>query len=312
MRDFSTRNSPKTVEVYRSNYRIFLCWNYEFNDNTPFVNLNKRQLKRFFIFATEELQWGSARYKNMWSSLNTFSEWIENICDDLYPDFRNIIKKIEKAPKNVVREKSVFTKQEIDGLMQKLQNRGRTQHCCLLAMIMASGMRISEVARMTVDNIDFNNTAYDGLFIETKHTIQTKGKGRNGAQKHRYIIVDLFKEHYDAWLVEREKIMKANNAEHNYVFISSNGQPATTSAFRYWMSDWDDLLDNGKHWYPHAGRHFWTTYLSGIGMEKALIQELQGWSSDALVDLYDDNTAKDRQWKGLEKLRQQLEKDGVQ
>ena len=45
------------------------------------------------------------------------------------------------------------------------------------------------------------------------------------------------------------------------------------------------------------------------GLEKELVQELQQWSSDTLVSLYNDNTAKDRDWKGLGKLKSALETD---
>ena len=306
IRDFQTRSSPSSVKIYQSNFKIFFCWNVLYNDNIPFTQINKRALKRFFIFGTEELQWGSARYKNVWSSLNTFSEWIENICDDLYPDFRNNIKKIEKVPKSYVREKTVFKKEELDKLMDWLGEQGRVQQQCLLALIMASGMRIAETARMTTDLIDENHIEYDGLFYETTREIKTKGKGKSGKPLRKYIIVDLFKKYYEAWLPIRKKILEENDIDHNYIFIRNDGKPAQVSTFRYWCSDWDNALD-GKHWYPHAGRHFWTSYLSSIGLEKELIQELQGWSTDTLVDLYNDNTAKDRKWKGLAKLRAALD-----
>ena len=67
LRDFNTGSSPESVKIYKSNFRIFLCWNYMYNDDIPFIKINKRQFRQFFIFGTEELQWGSARYRNMWS-----------------------------------------------------------------------------------------------------------------------------------------------------------------------------------------------------------------------------------------------------
>lgn len=73
------------------------------------------------------------------------------------------------------------------------------------------------------------------------------------------------------------------------------------------VEKWDDVL--GKHFYAHSMRHFWTTYLLSIGLEKELVQELQQWSSDTLVTLYNDSTAKDRKWKGLDKLKEALEKE---
>lgn len=308
LRDFNTGSSSESVKVYKSNFRIFLCWNYMYNDDIPFIKINKRQFRQFFIFGTEELQWGSARYRNMWSSLNSFSEYIEKYYDDVYPEFRNNVKKVDKIPKSYAREKTVFKKEELDGLMNWLGEQGRIEQQCLLAMIMASGMRISETTRMTTDLIDYDNTAFEGLFLETTKQIKTKGKGKNGKPLHKYLILDFFKPYYDAWLPLRQKIMEDNQQTHNYIFIKQDGKPAPVSAMRYWTSDWDKAL-NGKHWYPHAGRHFWTSYLDSIGLEKQLIQELQGWSSDTLVDLYNDNTSKDKQWKGLAKLRAALNKE---
>jgi integrase len=98
--------------------------------------------------------------------------------------------------------------------------------------------------------------------------------------------------------------MKEHGQEHDFIFIKSDGTPAKVSTIRSWMEKWDSHLT--QHWYPHAGRHFWTSYLIGIGLEKQLVQELQSWSSDALVDIYNDNTAKDVKWKGLEKLKAHL------
>ena len=87
-------------------------------------------------------------------------------------------------------------------------------------------------------------------------------------------------------------------------FVKKNGDPAVSETIRSWMEKWDKYLD--KHWYPHSGRHFWTSYLSSIGLEKELIQELQKWSSSELVDVYNDNTAKDKKWKSLGKLKDAL------
>lgn len=33
LKNFSTKNSPKSVISYRSNLNIFMCWNVEYNDN---------------------------------------------------------------------------------------------------------------------------------------------------------------------------------------------------------------------------------------------------------------------------------------
>lgn len=309
LKNFATKRSPTSVAVYRSNFNIFFTWNAIYNNDTFFCDIKKYEMMDFFDFCVVELQWGSARYAQMHSSLCSLSDWVEKIYDDKYPDFRNIVKRIDKLPKETSRKKSVFTKRELDGLMAWLGRKGLKQEQCLLSLMMASGARISELSRFKVSIIDENYTSFDGLFLETTEEIQVKGRGVNGKHISRYIIKDIFLPHLKKWLPEREKILQETGKKHDYLFIKSDGEPATTATFRRWMEKWDDVLD--KHLYAHSIRHFWCTYLLGIGVERELVQALQDWSSDELVSLYCDSTAKDRDWKGLVKLRAALEHEAL-
>ena len=307
LKNFATKRSPKSVKSYMSNYNIFFCWNLLYNDNKIFIDLKKYELMDFFDYGATELKWSPNRYAQVWSSLSSLSEWIENVFDEKYPQFKNIVKRIEKMPKENTRKKSVFSKPELDILMNWLGETNHIQEQCLLGLIMASGTRISETVRFTTTSIDYDNTAFDDLFLETTEEIQVKGRGVHGKRILRYLITDLFKPYYDKWLPIRAEIMKKNNQEHDYIFVRKNGTPAEVTTLRSWMLKWDDHLE--KHWYPHAGRHFWTSYLLGIGLEAQLVQELQKWSSDSMLKIYNDNTAKDMKWKGLGKLKAHLEQN---
>ena len=310
LKNFATKRSPNSVVNYKSNLTIFLTWNLLDNDNKFFIDVKKRELMDFFDYCVTELKWSSNRYANMHSCLSSFSAWIENFYDEDYPLFRNLLPKIEKLPKETVRKKSIFTKDELDNLMNWLGEQGKINEQCLLSIMMASGARISELGRFTLSMIDEDNTAFEGLFLETTETMQVKGRGTNGKQIHRYLIKDLFLPYYKKWLPIREEIMKENNKQHDYIFIRNDGEPATSSTFRSWIEKWDEVLD--KHLYAHSIRHFWTTYLLSLGLEKEFVQELQDWSSDVLVNLYNDATAKDRKWKNLDNLKNALEQEQLE
>lgn len=244
----------------------------------------------------------------MHSCLSSFSKFIEDIYDEQYPNFRNLLPKIEKLPKEAARKKSVFTKEELDGLMAKLGEENRIQEQCLLALMMSSGSRASELGRFTVDIIDEDNTAFEDLFLETTEEIQVKGRGVNGKKLIRYILKDTFLPYYHKWLPIREQIMKENNQSHNHIFITKNGEPATTITFRGWAERWNDYLD--KPFYIHSIRHWYTTHLvATIGLEQELVQEIIGWTSSDMVAIYNDSTAKDRKWKGLDKLKAAMEQE---
>ena len=307
LKNFATKRSPKSVTVYRSNLNIFMCYNIMFNDNMPFVELKKRDLMEFFDYCVSELQWGSQRFSQMHSALSSFSTFIEIYYDDEYPLFRNLLPKIEKLPKDTVRKKSIFEKEELDRLMDWLGEIGKPQEQCLLALMMSSGARASELVRFTITMIDENHTAFEGLFLETTEEMQVKGRGTSGKSILRYIIKDLFLPYYKNWLPIREQIMKENGKEHDFIFIRANGDPAQVTTIRSWIEKWDNVLD--KHFYCHSARHFWTTFLLSLGLEKQFVQELQDWSSDTLVDLYNDATMKDRKWKNLDKLKAAMEQE---
>ena len=307
LKNFATKRSPQSVYSYRSNLNIFFCWCVENCDNKFFVDIKTIDLMDFFDYGVTELKWNSNRFAQVHACLSSFSKWIEKVYDESYPNFRNLLPKIEKMPKQTVREKSVFTKEELDGLMQWLNDHKRVQEMCLLAIMMASGARISEVGRFTTTMINERNAVFEGLFIETTEEMQVKGRGVHGKKMKRFLIKDLFMPYYRKWLPIRRYIMDFHGKNHNYIFIKQNGDPATNTAFRAWIKKWDSVLD--KHFYPHAMRHFWTTYLLQAGVEKELVQELQQWSSDTLVSLYNDATMRDREWKGLKKLKATLDEE---
>lgn len=307
LKNFATKHPESSVINYRSNLNIFMCWNVENNENMLFTKLKKRDFMEFFDFGVEELKWGSNRFHQIHSCLSSFSTWIENFYDDVYENYRNLLPKIEKPFKEPVRKKSIFTKKELDNLMDILGKDNRIQEQCLLALLMSSGSRASELARFTTTIIDENNTAFDDLFLETTEEIRTKGRGVNGKMLIRYILKDTFLPYYKKWLPIREQIMKENNQNHNYIFITHNGEPASVSTFRTWVERWNDYLD--KPFYLHSIRHFYCTMLLEIGLEPELVQEIIGWSSADMVSIYNDNTAKQRNWKGLAKLKDALNRN---
>ena len=99
---------------------MFFCWNLEYNDNKPFQKIRKIEMQEFFLFCSEELKFSSNRYAQMHSSLSSLSNYIENVLDEEpeYEDFRNLVKKIDKLPKETVRKKTILSVETVDKLMK--------------------------------------------------------------------------------------------------------------------------------------------------------------------------------------------------
>lgn len=308
IKEKNTRCSNATITNYKSDLNIFFTWNLLENDNKFFIDIKKIEMADFFAYAVDDLGWGSARFARMRSCLSSLSEFIIRFYDEDYPNFRNIVlKSIELMPKAPRRKKTILSEDQVNQLLNHLQNEiDRPQEACLLALAICSGARKSELLRFDIDLIDENNTAFDGLFIETKEQIKTKGFSKEGKLLYKYIIKDLFLPYYKAWLLKREQIMKNNNMEeHNKLFIKNDGTPAKVSTLDSWIEKWGKYLEEDV--YLHALRHYTCTYLSRLGLESELIVEIFGWSSHDMYNIYCDLTAKDKKWKGTDKLKQYLE-----
>lgn len=308
LKNFATKRSPNSVVSYKSNLNIFFTWNLLYNDNKFFIDIRKIELADFFDYCVTELKWSPNRFAQCHSCLSSFSTWIENFYDDDYPMFRNLLPKIEKPVKENVRKKTVLQKEDIDKLFEYFENNNMTQDACLLALAISCGARVSELARFTTDLIDENNVVFDGIFLETTKEIKTKGRGVNGKSLKKYILKDVFLPHYHKWLEVRKEIMEQNNQDHDYIFITKDGKPASADRLRDWMSNWSDIVD--QPCYPHNLRHYNITFLKSLELEDDFIVYITGWSESTghgMVSIYNDLTAKDRQWKNLDKLKAALE-----
>jgi len=301
LKDKSIRTSPKTIVVYESNLNMFLTWNLLNNNNKKFTDIKKLEFSEFFSYASEELKLGSARLNNIRSTLSSLSNFIMKFYDEEYPNFRNVILNvIESSPKEMRREKTILTDEQVEDLLEHLKKTDK-QQACWLALAVTSGARFTELLCFETDLIDENRTAFGDLFLETTKQIKTKGRGKSGKLLYKYILREKFLPYYKEWLKEREGILKEKKLKHNFLFIKQDGDPATGATVRGWIEDFEKYL--GVPFYAHACRHYLTTLLSKKNIPPVFIKELFGWADLSMVDLYTDLTMKDRDFPELENLR---------
>ena len=307
LKNFATKRSPKSVTVYRSNLIIFLTWNLLYNENKLFTDIRKIEYADFFDFCVSELRWNANRYHQCHSSLSSFSAWIENYFDEDYPQFRNLLPKIEKPSKEAIREKTILKEEDIDKIFSILEEENRTQEQCLLALAISCGARVSELAQFTLSLIDEENTVFDGLFLETTEKIRTKGSGVQGKMLKKYILKDIFLPYYHKWLAERDEIIKKTNQDHDFIFITKDGSPANADRLRDWISTWGDIVEQPI--YPHSLRHYQISLLKRLEIDDDLIVYLTGWAEGTghtMISIYNDNELTDTQFACLDNLKKFL------
>jgi site-specific recombinase XerD len=301
LKDKQIRTSSKTITVYESNLIMFFTWNLLNNNNKKFTDIKKLEFSEFFSFASNELQLGSARLNNIRSTLSSLSNFIEKFYDEEYPNFRNVILNvIESSPKEMRREKTILTDEQIENLLEYLSKNNK-QQACWLALAATSGARFAELLCFETDLIDENRTAFGDLFLETTRQIKTKGRGKSGKLLYKYILKDKFLPFYKEWFIERENILKEKKLNHNYLFIKQDGSPATGATVRGWIQGFEKHL--GVPFYAHCIRHYLVTLFSKKNIPPFLIKELMGWSSIEMVGIYDDSSARDKTYDELKNLK---------
>ena len=283
----STDKSEATMHGYRNDIEIAFVWNLQHNGNKPFTDWTKRNVMAYQNWLINENENSPARVRRLRASLSSMSEFIENILDEDYPNFRNIINKI-KAPVNTpVREKTVMTEEEVEDLLQKVVDKKRFDVACLIALAAYGGRRKAELCQFKVNDFTDEHLVCGGSLWKSS-PMRTKGHGKLGKVVPCYTLVSKFKPYLDLWMEER----KRRGIESEWLFPGDTPEEhIKISTVNSWMNMASRI--SGREIYSHAFRHFQTTMLSEAGIPDNVIKELQHWSSVALVDIYRDTSTED-------------------
>lgn len=282
----SIQRSETTRRGYQNDLEIWSVWNLQYNDNKPFVEMSKRNVVAYQDWLLNENQNSPARVRRLKSTLSALANYVESVLDDEYKDFRNIINKIPAPVNEPVREKTIFTDEQLTSLLDILIEKQQYQKACAVALAMCSGARKSELTRFKVSYFKPENIIYESLY-KTPEKIKTKGRGVNGKLLNKYILSVEFQPYFDAWIKERERL----EINSDWLFVSKNSdgtweqmKPETLNS---WAISFSSLLN--VDFYFHSLRHWFTTHLSAkLNVPDSVIKNIVGWSNIGMVEVYKD------------------------
>lgn len=279
----STGKSELTIVGYTSDIKIYYIWNLQNNKNKEFTDITKRDVMRYQNWLMNTLGLSSSRVRRLRAAMSSMANFIENVLDDDFPDFRNIINKIPAPINQPVREKTVFEDEDLEELLNILVEKELYQEACALSLAMESGARKSELTRFKVDFFKPENTVHGSLY-RTPEKIKTKGRG-GGKMLNKYVIANNFQPHLDRWLKQREEL----GVDNEYLFVTKRNDEwvrAQVSTLDSWAERFNQYID--KHFYWHSTRHFFTTSLSQANIPAEVIKQIVGWENVSMVSLYND------------------------
>lgn len=283
----SVKRSEETIAGYVNDLRIFFCWLVTNAGNKYFVDISKRDIVGFQGFMVNTLENSPARIRRMKSSLSALSNYIVNLLDDEYPNFRNIINKVENPINEPVREKTVLSDEQLQSLLDHLVDHGQFQKACLLALAMYSGARKAELVRFQVDFFKEENIIFGSLYKTPK--IKTKGRS-GGKYIPKFVFKNKFQPYLDLWIAKRAEL----GVESEWLFVKEVGgrwEQLNSDTLDSWMCTFGRFL--GVNLYAHCLRHYWCTMCSKSGLPSAVIKDLQKWNDEKMVSIYNDESAED-------------------
>jgi integrase/recombinase XerD len=147
---------------------------------------------------------------------------------------------------------------------------------CMLELLYGTGLRISELVSLTINDIDTINC-----------TIRCIGKG----DKERIVpINDYIIESLNEYLNKRPMLLKNKNTKE--LFLNSRGDKITREGFFKVLKKM--LLEKGlnPNISPHTLRHSFATHLLEYGADLRVIQEMLGHSDISTTRIYTHVTNK--------------------
>lgn len=284
----SIDRADTTIAQYSADLKIFWCWNLEFNDNKDFIKITKREFAKMQRHCLDEWGWSSKRVRRFKSTISSLSNYIENILDEEpeFEGYRSSIKKIESPVNQTVREKTIFTSEELQGLLDYLVEQEKYMKACVVALCMYSGRRKSEIPRFKVEYFKDENIMFDGAMWKTNEKVKTKGRGK-GKFVELYVLRKQFLPYLDLWMKQREEL----GIESEWLFPNKLDYSVAikTDTMDSWVDGFSKFL--GKDFYYHSLRHYFTTMLAENNIPAQVIKDIVKWESVEMVSLYTDSSA---------------------
>lgn len=301
----SIDRAKSTIKQYKANLHVFWCWNLEFNKNKFFVDLTKREISKFQSHAMTVWRWSPKRIRTVKATISSLSNYIENILDDEFEGYKPIVRKIESPADVAVRDKSVFSAEELQSLLDKLVESENYMKACALSLAMNNGRRKAELTRFKVSYFTDDNLICDGALYKTPEKMTTKGRGSRGKLLDVYTLAKPFKPYLDLWLKQRKEL----GIKSDWLFPKcKDGEWIDESIDTVLLDSWGNTFTRmiNKPFYWHSIRHYFTTSLLEYNLPESVVQDIVGWQSSDMVRIYDDrsNEAQFEKYFGADGIKQ--------
>ena len=240
--------SDNTINSYRFDIKQFLELDLTFNDFSKYL--------RFL----NENNYSKSSINRKITSINSFLEWCikNNFIDDI------VIKKV-KSLKLDKKLPSVLTANYINKLLDELPTSSfkDLRDKAILELMYSSGLRVSEVSDLKLDNIKNNKS------------VKVFGKGR----KERILPITNRSLNAINTYVLNSRQNIANDKSSSYLFLGVRGGKLSDREIRR-------IVKFRVGTFPHSIRHTFATHLLDGGADLRIVQEMLGHKDPSTTQIY--------------------------
>ena len=139
----------------------------------------------------------------------------------------------------------------------------------IMELMYSSGLRLSELAGLDLDSIDFSDAVV---------TVTGKGNKTRKVPVGRYALKAL-----KNWLKFRQELA---GAEEKAMFVSTRGRRISTRSVQQRLEKWAIKQGLSTHVHPHMLRHSFATHILESSSDLRAVQELLGHSDISTTQVY--------------------------
>ena len=258
------RLAKNTKDSYAFDLECF----YEYFKKKEIKNINEQDLMKYLEYLNKEKELTPRSIERHLTTLRGFFKYLvkmEIIDNDITQNIDNL-----KLGKYLP---TTLTINEVDKLMDiKLNNPFNYRTKAMLEIMYGSGLRVSELVNLTLNDIDL----YNG-------TILINGKG----SKERIVpLGEYAKEYLLEYLKVRNELIKKKYGDPDKLFLNNHGKPITRNGFNFLLNNLLKEKKIEKNVTPHTLRHSFATHMLDNGADLRTIQELLGHSDIVTTRIY--------------------------
>ncbi len=258
--------SPTTTPRYRLTFRRLI----QFTGDTPIESITANHLRRFLAWLSTNYHLSKRTIHDSWVHLSSLWTWAET---ELH--IPHILRKQIKAPDFTRRKPDPFTLNDIKRLLACVQHNAggakrptAARDLALILVLLDTGLRASELCALTIADYDPTNAR---LHIQ-------RGKGRGG--KERFVVIGKRTQKALWRYLAKQPLTQAQP-----LFPTRNGSPLTRTDLRHLLGRLGKRAGI-THVHPHRFRHTFAITLLRNGGSIAVLKELLGHESLAMVLQY--------------------------